>query len=511
MSRVLGIDLEALGCNLREAQYKAALLDDTRWSFQLRDLAQDFLGDNKQDIDRKRIWELPAYVAGPYAEHDGYLHLALDTELTKRCDAEGLTDVYNLEDDLIYATCEMEYNGARLDVPKLESWHHAIQKLQRETIVSIYQATGLKINPNSAKDMERLFKFLDLPYDETATGLGSFTSAFLRTVDNKLVQMARLARGLASLDSKYFAKYLRSVDKHGIIRYKLHQLKGDDYGTISGRYSSSGYSRDKGLNIQQVFDPERQAKNMPDTADYLVRDLFIPDDGFVFGKADASQIEFRFFGEYSKSRRIIDAYKENPWVDFHVIVANLLRQDRKRGKGLNFGMIYCMGREKLARELGLPLEESNLLYDAYNEMFPEVRPLIHRAIEAAKNRGYVFTRLGRRARFPTQERLHSALNRVIQGTAADYMKLKIREVYRNRKTLGIHKLRWTVHDELDADFESAEHVYGPFAELLNEQLFDTQIPILWEAEAGPSWGSLKKRTDNKQEVDTRSPNRWKSA
>jgi DNA polymerase-1 len=519
MSRKWDLDLEAMGCKLREAQYKAALLDDQRMSFKLGDMMRDYLGREKVDLPHKRLAELPVYVAGPYAQADSRGHLDLDTELTRRIHEEDLGRVSDLEDALIYATCEMEKNGARLNVPKLETWRREILKLQADTTLEIYRRTGIRINPSSSPDMERLFRFLNLPYGRTEAsekfpeGQASFTDEFLRNVADQTVQQARLARNLASLDSKYFAKYLRSVDNEGVIRFKLHQLKGDEYGTISGRYSSSGFSAQKGLNIQQVFDPERQAKKMPYAANYIVRDLFIPDNGFVFGMADASQIEFRYFGHYSGSQRIIQAYRDNPYIDFHEAVAQLLKVDRKEGKGLNFGFIYCMGREKLARKLELPQEEADKLYDAYNEMFPEVRPLIYRAIDRARERGYVTTMLGRRARFPegSERGIHSALNRVIQGTSADTLKLKTLQVYNNRKTLGIHKLRWTVHDELDGDFESHEHVHGPFRELLDEQVFSTKIPILWETKSGDTWANARKRLDNSQPMDTRSPNRWNAS
>jgi DNA polymerase-1 len=524
MSRRLGVRLEAMGCSLREAQYKAALLDDTRRSFTVESLASDFLGRHKLELDRKIIWDLPGYVVGPYAEVDAELHLDLDTELTKRIDAEDLTRVSQLEDDLIYATCEMEWNGARLDVPKLEAWRKRIGKMVSDIILKVYKDTGLKINPNSNKDLEKVFTHLNLSFPRTEAsenfpeGQGSFPDSFLRRVKHPVIHDIRIVRQFTSLDSKYFKKYQRSLDRNGIIRYKLHQLKGDDYGTIAGRYSSSGYSQQVGCNIQQVYDDERQAENVPDTADMLVRDLFIPDDGYVFGKADASQIEFRFMADFAKAKRLIQAYQEDPWIDQHVIVANVMGVGRKRGKGLNFGMIYAMGRDKLAAQLGVGQEEADKLYDQYNEMFPEVRPLIRQAIEVAKRRGYVKTRLGRKARFDesNMNRVHSSLNRVIQGTAADYLKLKTLEVYRNRKLLGIHKLRWTVHDELDADFESAEHVHGPFAELLNEQLAEipTAVPILWETAHGSSWAQLTKgphNYDNKQNVDTRSSTRWKDA
>jgi len=304
-------------------------------------------------------------------------------------------------------------------------------------------------------------------------------------------------------------------------RQSAHRRKDLSWASARGRAAKSACPPGaNGTTIVTLCDGHAvcaEAENVPDTADMLVREVFVPDDGFFWGKADASQIEFRLFADFANARRIVEAYRKNPWEDFHVQVANVMDVGRKKGKGLNFGMIYCMGRDKLARQLGVPQDEADALYDKYNEMFPEVRPLIHLAIEKAKERGYVVTRLGRKARFneSNMHRVHSALNRVIQGTAADIMKLKMREVYRNRKFLQIHKMRLTVHDELDCDFEYPEHVHGKFAELLNtptpEVPMRTTIPILWETKHGPNWAHLSKKHDNKQEMDTRSASRWNSA
>jgi DNA polymerase-1 len=487
MTRKFGVDLEAQGNTIREVQHKAALLSDVRRSFKMEDMLFDFLGRHKHEIDRSKIWELPAYEVGPYAEGDAEDTLDLDDYLAKKVSEENLDNVLDLEDSLIYCVCEMERNGVPLDVNLLNDWRGKIRRRFENIIMIISEGTGLKVNPNSGADLARLFGLLNIEYPRTPgtekfpNGQPSFTDDFLKTVNNEYSQLAREARGLDSLDSKYLLKYLKAL-KQGILYYQLHQLKGDeDYGTISGRFSSSN------VNIQQVFDPEKQERKSGHR-DYLIRYLFGPERGKRWVRADASQIEFRLFVHYSKSQRLIDIYNNNPEVDFHEQAAEMCHIGRKPAKTINFLMLYGGGKDKLAFQLGMSRTESDKLYAEYNHRFPEMRDLYDEVMGVAKRRGHVKTIMGRRARFPGGERIHSALNRVLQGTAADVLKRKLKEVYEMRHELGL-KMRLTVHDELDGDIVDDEHA-NRLRVVLERPLEDLKIrvPLLWDVSTGSNWG-----------------------
>ncbi len=488
MTRKFGVDVEAIGCKIREIQYAAALLSDQRRSFALDDLAFDLLGKKKVPIDKSRIWELPAYEVGPYAEEDAQLTLDCDTTLTPKIHAEDLGRVLDLENSLIYCVCEMERNGVPLDVEMLNYWKRSIRQRFESIVTEINRVCGLKVNPNSSHDLAKLFNVLQLAYPRTEPtekfpiGQPSFTDEFLETIEHDLVAKAREGRGIDSVDSKYVGKYLKE-QRGGFLYYQLHQLKGDDYGTISGRFSSSK------VNIQQVFDPERQADKQ-ENRNYLIRYLFKPERGKFWFKADASQIEFRLFVHYSRSQRLIKTFTDTPDVDFHQQVADLCHIERKPAKNINFGKLFGMGRDKMARELGLSRTASDKLFAAYDEKFPETRTLMDEVMGVAKNRGYVKTLLGRRARFPNGERLHSALNRVIQGSAADVLKIKLKQVYDARKDLQL-LMRITVHDELDGDIPDPSCA-GRIKELLEEPIpeLGIRVPLLWDASVGENWGDV---------------------
>ena len=506
VTRKWGLDLEELDCHLHDVAFQTALLDENRYKFNLEVISQEVLGIGKMELPTAahNIFQCSASEIGPYAEQDAYLHLAIYQKQLIDIEKQNLNAACDLEDQLIYSTCAMERAGALLDIPKLDRWIKQVEFAHQDCILRIHSSTGLKINPNSTKDLRRLFDSLNIPYPQREEELGgdvTFEEEYIGKVKHPIVRACIAARKLHSLLSKYLYKYRKAVDSNGILRYTLHQLRGDQYGTVTGRYASAR------TNIQQVMKVESQLEE-EEIAQWIVRELFLPEDGKLFVSADASQIEFRLFAHYSKSQRLIREYCDNPDIDFHQLVASMLGQKRKDAKHNNFAKIYAMGVVKLARRLGLhcdcgcsvkiawkrdehsdtcKMQKAFDLDEQYNNKFPEASKLSQQAMIVAKERGFVHTLLGRRRRYPTQERLHSALNAVIQGSAADVLKLKILETYNNRKQLELF-LRFTVHDELDGDITS-ESKAKQWKELLESPIsnLSIRVPILWNVKTGASW------------------------
>lgn len=505
-----GLNLEEIGAQIHDPAFKAALLDENRIKYNLNQLLHDVLGREKADVPGRKtdIFDMAASEVGSYAEQDAQDHLDLDEAQQTMIDEQDLGRVCDLEDQLIYATCSMERTGALIDLPKLERWIREVSEAHQTAILSVYAQTGLRVNPNSGKDMARLFNTLGLPIPTREEELGggeTFEEEYLSRVQHPAIRACIAARKLDSLNSKYLKKYRKLLTKDNILRYNLHQLRTDSsggkFGTVTGRFASAN------VNIQQVMKVESQLEEY-EIASWIVRELFIPTPGATYVSADASQIEFRWFAHYSKSAKLIAAYIVDPTIDFHQLVANLLGQKRKDAKHNNFGKLYTMGVVKLARKLGLgcdcgcPVDEqwkkSNhkpeckiqkafAISKEYDDKFPEAKKLSEEAMRVAKNRGYVRTVMGRRRRYPAGERLHSALNAIIQGTAADTLKVKMLESYRNRKFLEL-VLRATVHDELDGDLFNPDKKKD-FKELLEapDQRISCRVPLLWDVEIGPNW------------------------
>lgn len=520
--RSIGIDLEALGNRLHDVMHCPALLYSNRQSYALNDLALEALGKHKVeldgDFDRFPMHERNSAAVRWYARYDAELTAELAAYYAPKIKEQGLSKVLELEDNLIYCVASMEREGAILDVEKLELWRKQAQNRYIQSILNLHKMVSARIEPTKPQDLAKLFTILKIEYNRTPSGLPSFTNEFLEQfLHIEPVRIAYEARQIASLKSKFLDKYANAVGPDGKIRYALNQLKatnneGANQGTVTGRFSSSGGGKHiGGINVQQVFGDEKQEK-IPCIEDFPIRELFRPDSGKLWLSADARQIEFRIFAHLSNSPRLLQAYYDDPLINFHHLVAKdiLHVPYSKKVKNMNFGSMYEMGLEKLANiYLKIPVEEARPLFEHYHREFPEVKMLSNRAAYLAQSRrtnnpqdrGWVKTILGRKRTYTDDDLkfslrsgkkeipYYTALNAVIQGTAADIMKLKLLEVYNSRKETGI-TMRFTVHDEVDGDipdYASARKV----ANILNTQTLPLNVPILWQTTIGPSWANLK--------------------
>jgi DNA polymerase-1 len=444
-----------------------------------------------KDLPGERIHAYHSSIVAPRAMNDAKDSWDLGQVFAGKLSEQDLGRVKQLEDDVIYPTVEMEKNGAVLDMELLDRWVNLSEIALTTALLDVHKIVGFVVNPRSSDDMCRLFHTRKIPIVHfTEKGAPSFDDGVLRTIDDPVVKKIRYAAKLSSLRSKFLVAYAEAVEEGGILRYSLHQLRSDDGGTISGRFSCSH------VNIQQVMDPGKQREafgyhNEDDSHDdeiFIIRQLFIAASG-LFMSADASQVEYRGFAHYSASPKILKVYQDNPNADFHNTVREMILRirdiTRKRTKDVNFALIFGAGKAKTAAMLNLPMADANVLVEAYHEAFPEARALMRRAMHIAKHRGYVMTITGRRSRFPEHHRLHKALNAVIQGTAADIAKQKSVELHRARKQIGL-TLRFPVHDEFVGDVVDLESK-RMVQELLNQQSFKMNVLILWDVKVGANW------------------------
>jgi DNA polymerase-1 len=509
MFRREGINLdEARGNSFGDIQHYAALLDDSRRKFNLDQLAMDFLNERKvgTDLDGKRMADYHASVLEPRAIADADQTWRIAQIQLQKLTEEELNDVRDLEDRLIPIVVDMEENGAPLDTETLSKWVKETEYRRNLCIGKINKEFNLRFNPNSAANWEKLFAVRHQPVIHyTANGNPSFTDDVLERVNDPWIQLARYADHLDSLRSKFIDNYDNRVETSGILRYSLHQLRSDEGGTISGRFSSSK------VNIQQVMTLRNHRKRFeiiyklqewfPDWTeiqswsadDFEVRRLFVPEEG-EWLSADQAQVEYRIFAHYANSPEIIAQYLKDPHTDFHNFVMQMVRRvkpeiDRKATKDINFAFIFGAGTGKIATMLGKGFEEAKELVRAYKKEFPEADELLSTASRLASRRGYVKTIMGRRGRFPDRQNLHKALNKVIQGSAAETAKKKLIRIYENRKETGF-VMRFPVHDEINGDSPDAKCT-EMVKELLAIQEIQFRVPILWEVGTGSNWAEAK--------------------
>jgi DNA polymerase I len=489
-----GLDFEGLGCVLGDVGHYAGLVDDRRRTFGLDDLAREYLGDQKTPgVDPVRIAREHASYGQVYGRQDASLAVRLARKLRETIVAEGMERVAALEDACIYPVIEMERNGCRLDVPKLREWVAESEQELLRVRMALNKAAGFSVCPDSPQDADRILR-QGGHAEFTTTGANGFLCADDEVLyaaaarGDGAIKLFRRARKLASLRAKFLVKYLDTAGDTGILRYALHQMRADEGGAVSGRFASSALAKGVGANIQQVMDPSRQ----DDFSDWVVRALFVPEPGALFYDADAKQIEFRIFVGLTKSWRLLAEYGKDPNVSFHLIVGKIVEQcgakvSYKQLKCVNFAKLYGAGRGKLAMMMRLDRARSDAFVDEYDRAFPESKEMLWKASDAAKRRGWVKTLSGRRARFPDGEHLHAALNRIIQGSAADIMKSKLVELHAERKRTGF-KMRATLHDQVIGDVPD-EASAALVTEILNRQSWPTRVPILWDAATGPNWAA----------------------
>ena len=536
--RSWGVDLEEQGNTVSDVGHYAALLDDHRFKTNLDTLVREFLPDvvPVPRMDESRMVEYHAGEAAARSEFNVFAVRELRDVFWPMLDEQDLQRVRALEDKVIYPVCEMEKNGVLLDMELLDKWVKESEQSYLRCLWQIHRETGLNIDVNATADLTRLFVKLHLPITMTVgtiahpKGQPSFTAVILKAIKHPVIDLVRRARKLSSLRSKYLLAFQKRVCSNGILRYALHQLRmtkgeGDDEGeagTISGRFSSTEISKGVGVNVQQLTKKEKQRvsfgyNDKDDSHDeeiFIVRKLVIPESGKQWLASDMMQVEYRVFSSYAGNPKVLQAYRDDPFMDFHDYVLGLLKPfkpdlTRARCKDCSFAKIYGAGLKKLALMLNFitgeqfemltkqraprnhPLLAQALEIDRiYSRLLPEVGPLLKKASGLAETRGYVHTVLGRRARFEGGYRSHKAFNAVDQGSSADVMKTKLVELHEARKSTGFI-MRVTVHDEVSGDTPNDECT-RMVDQILNRQSFpQIKVPLLWETGVGENWASCQ--------------------
>ena len=525
MAREWGVDLEEQGCTFSDVQHTAALLDDHRKRFAIDILAAEYLPDLPlvARVDEARHAN---HHASDVAERELFtteLVCKLTAALQPQIDEQELRVVHDLEDSVIPAVVEMEKNGAPIDMELLDQYAKECSAGHDQLMWDISREAGFAFE-HTATGWTRLLDKLGLPVPD------AFDEAAIDEIDHPLVRQGQKAAQYASLNSKIFKAYKEQIGPDGILRFEINQLRGDEGGTVSGRFSI-GY-------VQQVPNHDNHHKafgyGSPDECSGICpmfpRRLFRSASGLYLA-ADAMQIEYRIGAHHANNAKVLAAYKADPWLSFHKMTWEMMKVYKAdmlyaHQKNFNFARQYGARSIKLAtmmkfitKKIGDEIRRAKRWDDprlatiheierAYAKMMPEGDALLARAAHLAKpgcdeyckpndklhrtlqHRGFVKTMLGRRSRFPTAYKTYIGLNRVIQGTGADILKTKTVELHNARKTTGL-LMRITAHDELTGDAQD-DQTLVKVSEILNRQSFpDLRVPILWEGKTGQTWADCK--------------------
>ena len=497
----------------------AALINENRFSFSLNACAKDYLGEIKNEtflnekakewgIDPKAdLWKLPAGYVGFYAEQDAALTLKLWQRFKTEISKQNLHDVWDMEMELLPILIDTRMRGIRVDEEKAHLLKKEFKKKESLVLGQIKKETTIDVDIWAARSVAQVFDRVGIDYPRTPkSDEPSFTQNWLVNCDNPIAQLIREAREINKFHSTFIDSILRYTHK-GRIHSEINQLRSDQGGTVSGRLSYSN------PNLQQI--PARN-KEMGDK----IRSLFLPEEGRQWGSFDYSQQEPRLVAHYSaalndnyaleSAAEFIDAY-QNEAADFHQIVADMAGISRTHAKTINLGLFYGMGKAKLARELGIDKDNAEKLLLTYNSRVPFVKKLATEVSNSASKYGFIRTIKGRKCRFDMWEPAtfgmnkamdyeaakahygnnkrraftYKALNRLIQGSAADQTK---------QAMINCHKAGYKpllqIHDELCFSINDESDIAG-VKELMENAIEHLKVPFKVDIALGRSWGEAK--------------------
>jgi len=492
----------------------SALVDENRFSYSLNALGYDWLGETKSEqelkeaasewgIDAKQeLYKLPAKFVGFYAEQDAILTLKLWQYLKTEIFRQEIQSVFDLETELFPVLLNMRATGVRVNLSEAEKLKDEFVKKETKILNKITKESGLPVDIFAARSIAKAFDKLGIKYPLTEkTKEPSFTANWLLNCEAPIAKLIREAREV----HKFHATFIDSILKfqhNGRIHSEIHQLRGDGGGTVSGRLSYAN------PNLQQV--PARNKE-----LGTRIRSLFKPESGLQWGSFDYSQQEPRLVVHYASSigfpgsDKLIEAYeKEN--ADFHQTVADMAQIPRSQAKTINLGIFYGMGARKLSNELGIQTDEAKLLLQEYNKSVPFVRQLANRCMESADRNGAIRTIKGRKCRFDkwepnsfglykavTEEEAvqkygrgnikragtYKALNRLIQGSAADQVKQAMIDCFKEGFLPIIQ-----IHDELCFNVRPAKDSER-IREIMENCIPELKVPSKVDVAINKDWGS----------------------
>ena len=492
----------------------AAVTNENRFRYDLNSLAWHYLGYGKNEaalteaahswgIDPKaEMYKLPAMHVGTYAERDAEITLGLWQELKKEIIHQDLEDIFDLETELFPCLVDMRFKGVRVDVEKAHQMKKDFIEEENALLNKIESETNIRPQIWAARSIANVFDMLKIPYERTEkTSAPSFTKNFLQEHEHPVVRMIAQAREINKAHTTFIDSILRHEHK-GKIHAEINQLRSDNGGTITGRFSYAN------PNLQQI--PARNKDLGP-----KIRSLFIPEDGCKWGCFDYSQQEPRLVVHYASLYKlpsvydVIDAYNSDAGADFHQTVADMADIPRTQAKTINLGLFYGMGKAKLQAELGVSKEKAEELFSQYHNKVPFVKQLMGKASNRAQERGQIRTLLGRLCRFhlwepnsfgmhkalPHEEALqehgpgirraytYKSLNKLIQGSAADMTKKSMLELYKEGIVAHIQ-----IHDELCVSVENKSQ--ADKIKKIMEEAVTLEVPNKVDYEEGENWGEI---------------------
>ena len=515
-------------------------LNEEKYKYDLQQKTLEWSGGTVKD-PMANMHKLPASIVKEYAKQDVNLTYKLwklfdkkiDEVLYTKDDGEQKTcrQIFELETKLFLCLVDMKFKGVRIDRSKAVLFGRHLKKRRDQIIDAIESKTSIRVDIWAAASIKKLLDHLCIKdYKVTPKSkMPQLPKDYLRKHNNKCLRMIAKAREYDKAVNTFIDGLLEYVHEDRI-HADINQIRSDTGGTVTGRFSMSN------PNLQQI-----PAKGYIGSK---MRELFIPEDGCKWGSFDYSQQEPRIVVHYAiklglpGTESLKDEFDRDD-ADFHKIVADMANISRKQAKTINLGLFYGMGRLKLQRELGLDQKQAKELFNEYHSRVPFVRQLSQELIAFAKENKLLFTLHDRFCRFdrwettnkewnPETNRFnevplytkqqameafkaemldkykenkidpnymdyferyytpaftYKALNRLIQGSAADMTKKAMVDLHDKGIIPHIQ-----IHDELC--FSTTDHE-SELIKSIMEKTIPLEVKNKVDYESGPNWGTIK--------------------
>ena len=515
-------------------------LNEEKYKYDLQQKTLEWSGGTVKD-PMTNMHKLPASIVKEYAKQDVNLTYKLwklfdkkiDEVLYTKDDGEQKTcrQIFELETKLFLCLVDMKFKGVRIDRSKAILFGKHLKKRRDQIIKAIESITTIKVDIWAAASIKKLLDHLCIKdYKVTPKSkMPQLPKNYLQTHNNKCLRMIAKAREYDKAVNTFIDGLLEYVHEDRI-HADINQIRSDTGGTVTGRFSMSN------PNLQQI-----PAKG------YIggkMRELFIPEEGCQWGSFDYSQQEPRIVVHYAIKLGLpgtegLQNEFDRDDADFHQIVADMANISRKQAKTINLGLFYGMGKIKLQRELGLDQKQAKELFNEYHSRVPFVRQLSQELIAFAKENKLLFTLHDRFCRFDKWETTnkewnpeinrfnevplyteqqareafkaemldkykenkidpnymdyferyytpaftYKALNRLIQGSAADMTKKAMVDLHEKGIVPHIQ-----IHDELC--FSITDHETKLIQSVMEETI-PLEVKNKVDFESGPSWGTIK--------------------
>lgn len=502
-----GVELQRVGFDTMVADY---LLDAGGRNHDLDDIAKRWLGHTNTPItaligtgkNQGSMADVPLDAIGPYACEDVDVPFRLYPTMKKRLESEGLDGVMaNLELPLINVLADMEFEGIRISIERLKELGESFQLRTIALFDEILELAGESFNPDSPKQLSTiLYDKLGLRVvKRTKTGPSTDAEA-LEELASEHPLPAKIIeyRQFTKLKNTYVDALPKLVSPN---TNRLHTSFRQDI-AATGRLSSVE------PNLQNI--PVRTPEGRSIRSAFLSRA-----EGWSLVAADYSQIELRVLAHYSQDATMSRAFQENQ--DIHSIVAaqihgvkieDVTSEMRRRAKAVNFGIIYGQSPFGLSKGLGISRTDASDFIDAYFAQYPAVRNFISETLVACRKDGYVKTMSGRKRSllgirdYPSlpeakQKQLlepeRMAINTVIQGSAADMIKLAMIEIRKRLRELNWDaRMILQIHDELI--FDCPDELCESLAELVRDAMVGVmplRVPLKVDVKRGRNWADCE--------------------